>query len=585
MVGKGIYFFMWSYQPHFRLKVEYLANDILKELGVPIAGVECLLVGTKIPDQDDRNEVCVEPEDGKWTIDLFEDVTESIETEVANHPDQNVRYSDEISMREKPEKIYRDSVRRAVQKSLDEYDINQDVLSFAGRPAPVGNFYVVPILQIPTAVFERFRPLKELVSDGVFNGHTSLIHAALTHVLDEAHDELLRPDPGRLFNKSRPATEIVREAARSFMHTPSFALKDGTLAGSTLFDRLNMISTLMYEGTQGKGRLLLSNPISGSVDMTLSFTETVPFRESRWARKTLEMASGQTSLVADSEKIFGLGQVAAGVNPWATQDVFQIEFLAHHHWRLSCGDEVLLISRYGIPSLPQERFPIVQLRDTYERLFPNARPSDVSRFMELFQVASNAVHGSTLVVAQDAEREAKRLQQQGARVIPTRLTPDLFQQVSAIDGAVLVDPSGDCHGIGLILDGAAHPECSPARGSRFNSAIRYVYSVNIPRLAVIASADRTVDVVPLLLPKINPSTIHKAIEVLKSSSKDDYHESSNWLNKNRFYLDQQQCDEINAALATIYEEPSDVGEGWIVFEEFVPNPDFNESYLESNGEE
>ena len=582
MRGKRINLFMWGYQPHFRSQFEHQANHVMEELGVPVAGVECLLVGAKRPGRDNLSEVCVEPEDGKWALSLFDGLLDSIEAEVERHPLQNVAYGDEPSMRDKPENMRRDSVRKAVQKTLVEYDSSHGVESLAGRPAPVDDFYVVPVLQVPTSVFKRFRPLPKPVSDGFFSGHASLIHAALAHVLDEAHDELLRPDPGRSMLPSRSAAEIARQAAGSFMRTPTIALRDRGLGGSELFDRFNMISSLMYEGARGTGRLLLTNPDSGSVDMTLTFAEAVPFREPRWARKTLEMASRQTSLVADCERIFGLGQLAAGVDPWTTQDVFQIEFLDHYHWRLSCGEEVMLISRYGTPSLPQEPFPTARLADTYQRLFPDARPSDLSRFMKIFQVAVDAGHGSTLVTAEDAEEEAQRLQRQGARVAPTRLTPELFRQVSSIDGAILVDPRGICHAVGLILDGVARPECTPARGSRYNSAIRYVYSCDTPRLAVVVSDDRTVDVVPLLHPRIKPSAIRKTIVELESSSKDDYHESVNWLDRHRFYLDKNQCDRINAALERIEQEPSEVGEFWIVRDEFVPDPNFNESYLEAD---
>ena len=580
MRGKPINLFMWGYQPHFRSKFEHQANRVMEELGVPTAAVECLLVGAKRPDRDNRNEVCVEPEDGKWTLNLFDGLLDSIDAEVDGHPSRYIVYGDEPSMRDKPENIRRDSVRRAVQKALVDYDSSLRVESLAGRPAPVDDFYVVPVLQVPTSIFERFRPLPKPVSDGFFSGHASLIHAALAHVLDEAHGELLRTDPGRSILPSRSAAEIARQAAGSFMRTPTIALRDRGFGGSELFDRFNMISSLMYEGARGTGRLLLTNPDSGSVDLTLTFAEAVPFREPRWARKALEMASGETSLVADCEKIFGLGQLASGVDPWETQDVFQIEFLDHYHWRLSCGGEVVLISKYGSPSLPQEPIPTERLADTYQRLFPDARPSDLARFMELFRVALHAAHGSTLVTAQDAEEEAQRLQRQGARVAPTRLTPELFRQVSSIDGAILVDPRGDCHAVGVILDGVARPECTPARGSRYNSAIRYVYSCDTPRLAVVVSDDRTVDVVPLLHRRIRPSAIRNAIDELESSSKDDYHEWINWLNKHRFYLDKNQCDRINAALERIGQEPREVGEIWIVRDEFVPDLNFNETYLE-----
>ena len=432
----------------------------------------------------------------------------------------------------------------------------------------------------PPSCFPASAPLPKPVLDGLFSGHASLIHAALAQVLAEAHDELLRPEPGRSLPPGVPAGEIARRAATSFMYMPAIALKDRTGSGSDLYDRLNMVSSLMYEGAKGTGRLLLANPASGSVDLSLEFVDPVPFRQSRWARKVLEMASSGTSLVADCDKIFGLGKVASGVDPWATQDVFQVDFLDHYHWRLSCGEEVMLISKYGIPSLPQAPLPVERMSDTYGRLFPRARPADLSRFIKICRVALDERHGTTLVVAADAEDEAVRLQRQGARIDPVRLTPELFGQVSSIDGAILVDPQGVCYAVGVILDGPARPECTPARGSRYNSAIRYVHSTNSPRLAVVVSDDRTVDVIPLLNPRIKPSVIRKALDELESATKEDYHAAIRWLDDHRFYLDQGQCERVNAALKRIESEPREVGEIMISWRKFVPDPGSDESYLE-----
>ena len=58
---------MWAYQPHFRLDFETRMNGVLRELGVPDAGAECLLVGARIPGCQNPNGVCVEPDDGKST--------------------------------------------------------------------------------------------------------------------------------------------------------------------------------------------------------------------------------------------------------------------------------------------------------------------------------------------------------------------------------------------------------------------------------------------------------------------------------------------------------------------------------------
>src|SRR3546814_14995617 len=79
-----------------------------------------------------------------------------------------------------------------------------------------------------------------------------------------------------------------------------------------------------------------------------------------------------------------------------------------------------------------------------------------------------------IVIAEDAESEALRLDAQGTNIQPAQLSVELLRQASAIDGSILMDPQGYCHAIGVILDGHANDQCTPSRGSRFNSAVRYV---------------------------------------------------------------------------------------------------------------
>ena len=582
MRKKTINLFMWGYQPHFRLRFEGLMSTVMERLGVPESGVECLLVGARIPDRKNRNDVCVEPEDGKWPITLFDGLLHVIETEFANHPLQNMFYGDAPSMRDKPENIRRDSVRIAVEKALDVYDSGHDVRSFAGTPAPVNDHYIVPVLQFPVDLFVRFQPLEEPISNGRFNSHPSLIHSAIFEVLREAHDELLRPDPGRNA-AGRPILpgEIVCRAAASFMHTPKVAIGDTSLGSWNLFDQFNQISSLMYEGTTGAGRILLALPDCASIDMLLSLAEPVPFRDHRWARKVLQLASSETDLIADCEKIFGLGNISADVDPWLNQDVFKIEFLDHYHWRLSCGDNVLLVSKFGAPSLPQEGFPRHHLLDTYRRLFPEVDEKDVASFAALSEAAVGHHHGSLLIVAKDAEHEADRLRGQGSKIKPVKLTPDLYRQVSGIDGAIIIDPHCICHAIGIILDGAARSECTPSRGARYNSGIRYVRSTDTSRLAIIVSDDRTVDMIPEYHPRIKRSAIVNALTKLEAATHGNYHEAINWLDLHRFYLDQEECDRINTALERIRKEPFEVGELRRIWKEFAPDPSFNDSYFEN----
>ena len=496
MKGKLINLSMWDYQPHFRFQFELLMNNVMKELNISGTRAECLLVGAKIPGRKNPNDVCIEPEDDKWSIGLFDGLLDAIETEFTNRPLQDISYGHAPSMQDKPENIRRDSVCIAVQKALSMYDKDHGVRSFVSKSAPVGDYYIVPVLQLPNELFKRFRPLDEPITDGQVNGHASLVHAAVFDVLSEAYDELLRPDPGRYVGgRSRSPGEIVRRAAKSFMYTPGIAVKNKKAGILDLFEQFNLISSLMYEGAKGVGRMLLANPGDESIHFLLKLSNTVPFHEHQWSRKVLQMASSEIALIADCEKIFGLGGVAAGIDPWTDQNVFEIEFLDHYYWRLSCGGEVMLVSRYGVPSLPEGEFPSDCHLDTYRRLFSESGEEDITRFSELCKVALDQLHGSMMIVAEDAESEANRLQGQGTKIEPTKLTPELYRQVSGIDGTILVDPYGVCHAIGVILDGPSRPECTPSRGSRYNSGLRYVHATDIPRLAVVISDDRMVDVI------------------------------------------------------------------------------------------
>ena len=584
MIRHSITLFMWGYQPHFRTEFEYLMDAVMRELGVQAANCKCLLVGAKAPEGKAPHDVCVEPEDGQWPVALFAELLAAIDENVRKHPLQNILYGDEPSMRDKPENIRRDAVRSAVQAALLPYDEKERVRSFAGAPALVGSYYVVPVLQLPSAIFERFRPLREPVTDGRFTGIPSLVHAAVKQVLKEAHGELLRPDPGRyISSRSASPPEIVRRAASDLMYTPGIAIRDKSYGSRNLFERFNLISSLMYEGTEGKGRMVLASLGSGAVDVALAFSEPVPFHEPRWSRKVLQMASSETALLANTECILGLGNIAQGTDPWATQNVFEVEFHDHYHWSLSCGDEVLLVSRYGAPSLPQEPFPKARLVDTFRRLFPEATTEDVGSFTALFDIAVAQRHGSMLVVARDASAEAARLQGQGTKIEPTKLTPGIYRRVSKIDGTVVIDPHCMCHAVGVILDGPANEDCTPSRGSRYNSGVRYVAASPAPRLAAVVSDDRTVDVIPVLRPRIRRNLVEEYVANLEASTVDNYHAAIGWLDKHRFYLDPSQCERVNAAQRRLDSEPREGGEIRVWRAAFEPDPQCTPDYFEPEG--
>lgn len=571
--------FMFRYQHSFRVGLERLAQNVLKKIGID-DHPKVLLVGARAPDSAVRHSVCIEPEDGEWTLEPFANLLDEIEKIIPQHPLQNMIYDDEPSMLDKPENIRRSSVRMAVKAGLLVSDTENGRWSFVGTSVRVADYYVVPVLQLPETIFVQFPPLAQPETDDprIPKGIPSFVHACIYELLSEATKELYLPEPGRDASfRGRKAEEIARVAASNFMRTPAYMISKRYVPGD-LLDRFNLISSLMYEGLHGVGHLILADPKFPSIDYLVQFKTPVPFREPRWARKVLQMASADIALIADSELIYGLGRLNQSHN-FETQSVFVVDFLNHYHWELKIGQQILLSSRYGEPTLPKETLSKGRFTDNFSRLFPGSSVDARERMWMLFSEAIRQKHGCMIVVAADAKAEAHRLAQQGTVIEPVTMTSELLMRASGIDGTILVDSECVCYAIGVILDGVATPQCTPSRGSRFNSGVRYVSTSNAMRLVVVVSDDHTVDVFPLLRPRVDRREVERMVCALDDATADNFHQMRKWLDDHRFYLNASQCARVNAALERVEASLKDTMSIIIKVSQFQPAPDLNEDYF------
>lgn len=568
---------MWGYQEHFRVALNHLVDNVLAALGAEVKA-EVLLVGVRKPGGRREHPVCISPEDGKWPLELFDNLLPAIEKAYSEHELHNMFFGDERAMDEKPEWARRSSVQTCIQEFLNAYDRLSDVTSFCGEPRRVDDYYVSPVIQLPNKVFEQFPllPIWKKRNEYDRSGHRSLIHAAMSVLLREATEELERPEPGRDINgQMRSDEEIVRIAARNFMWTAGSSTSVRHYEND-LFDVLNMVSSLMYEGAKGIGELVLIDAEKDIATFIAKFAEPVPLRKPRWVRKVLQMANEGISIIADCDNIYGLGnlQTEAVANERCG---FVVQFIDHYHWELRFRDQILLRSHYSVPRLPQEPFNKITFIANYSRMFPQSSELDALHLWSLMKIQMQQRHGSMIVVAEDAAAEASRLSGQGTPIEPVRLTGALLRSASTIDGTILVDPFGNCHAIGVILDGDASDMCTPSRGSRYNSGVRYVKAGLNRRLAIVASDDRTVDLIPTLRPLISGKLIERYINLLEAATRENYLEPRNWLDSNRFYTNQQQCNRINAALDRLDALPH-TGI-YVLTNRFKPHPEMDESYI------
>lgn len=289
--------------------------------------------------------------------------------------------------------------------------------------------------------------------------------------------------------------EVLRWAGTRLLNAATTSVWGG-IALPGLFEEIDAVSAKRYEGAIGHGRMLITNghPLTITFDPSILITKA----NSRKIRKILEMSgsSPEVSLVAECGELKGLTH-SNRIEDANTQ--LAIAFTGPHIWELQYGRHTTMRVADGHVTWPHPRILPDDFYDLITKLFfsPCGNQEAAEKLWELVTVAMKQVHGTMLVISDDAEQEANRLSGQSIKVHPRALQPEDMLAVTAIDGAVILSPDCTCHAVGVILDGIARPrEGDSSRGARFNSATRYVRSNRrSKRLAVVISEDGMVNLI------------------------------------------------------------------------------------------
>ena len=546
---------MWSHQLLFRLALETIAQGVVSKLGIKLH-LSAWLVGW--PSAEPASLLSVESEDKDWTPDHLSPFHEHLAscTDKLRHKNcSTLSCSENLK-------------RRAYQSALKELLETQGLGTvFVGYPEYVDHHLVAPVIRISAQEFARLpRPESPTYSigDRLWQPHDSLLDAALFQVLDYASEALKKPQPGRDFRGfKREYVDLCRSAAKDFMYRVAWAA--GGRSGLNLFECCNEIASLYHEGISTRGRLLCCHPDQLERAVQVEFRRRVPITETGWSRKLVGVSSHNHTLVVSAPDEAGLSICGIGsqseLNNLDTAETFIIDFTGHHKWQVNLNDTCLMHVRYGIPSIPSDRMDRAYLERLYKELFPQSQPQDVRRILTLADAAIEQRRGTMLVISQESEAEAERLESQGTSVTPTLITPELLKLVTSIDGAVLLDPQGLCYGVGVILDGPATPHGSPARGARYNSAIRYL-SAHPGCLIIAVSEDGPVDIFPQHRPSQEDRITQQLLQLKQlsadgSNDEEMTHSLLKWLNENRSFFKESQCgalDECVESLKTRWEE-------------------------------
>ncbi|MBN1500573.1 MAG: DNA integrity scanning protein DisA nucleotide-binding domain protein [Spirochaetes bacterium] len=395
--------------------------------------------------------------------------------------------------------LFEFEISNAVKKSFSRRDEEDGKISFFSVPQQDENYMMVIVLRLNSEVYSsHFKP-DVPVSENSQN-YPSLLDAIITRFLRESSRCFSDIIGNResILEDNEVESNIIKLSANSFMLSvvltafeKSVVVDTITFPGmSKFFDQVNLLSSLLYEGRECVGGILMVPFRSTKVENLFTLEVPVSFSDLRAVRKLLEMRGRKSYLLYNSGKIYGFGMIKETEQK---NDLFSIVFKKHYYWVLKYGDHDMMTSIYGTPMLSDKPFNADEFRFKLKLIFPDLEEEKINGFLNIVTCAAMQKHGTIIVISKNADSECDRLRNQAVRFSPFQMTSENLMMMSNIDGAVILDSNLMCHAVGVILDGMATHHGDPSRGSRYNSAIRYIESQKKTAMAVVVSEDGMVD--------------------------------------------------------------------------------------------
>ncbi len=562
--------FMWGYQEHFRIGVELGVSSALSAIGMKI-DVRAVLVGF-VTDGSPRHQICIEPEDGPLSVEHLCDISDRAVELYKDNPDSQIFHSHPLYHQQRQDALMRRARSDALAEAICKADIFEGLTFFASSGTPVDGYEVLTCVGIPTDALDRLPTLDDS-RVGVINVLQSFQQGVIDECLRRADRALYLPDPGAGISVLGSTENIVKSAADSFVQGAGYRVG---LQSVDLFSSVNSFTSLSYERAGANGKILIT-PREKTTNRTLvRFEYPVPHTRTRRFRKLLELSDDSISIMVDDQGAYGLGSCASGT------DVVEISVVGHAEWELAIDGQVYLRVTYGKATLPRPLLNFDEFRETAEQVLGAI---EFNRIWSIIQGAQQGGHGTALVVSSDPAGEANRLGAEAVPIAPTLLEPVEIVRLGAVDGAVLLGTDGRCHAFGVILDGLSRGEGDPARGSRYNSAVRYQRTTEIPSIIVVISDDGTIDLVPRRMPRVPREHVQEVVraflDICDSEHADgrEFSRADDLVLRYRFYLNAEQCRSINESFEREMRRWLESGNMQIIRKPLEPHPDMNDSYF------
>jgi hypothetical protein len=251
-----------------------------------------------------------------------------------------------------------------------------------------------------------------------------------------------------------------------------------------LYCLFNQIAVVRYNEGQGSGYLSLCPDQRESL---MRLDAAMPLDNARGVRKMLQMTSPNLSAMCDGRVIYGLD--------YPSTDFLVVRFQWPGTWYLTKDTKTLMRTAVRSEIEELDIFRKDFFYTALELVFGSLPKANQKRLYNLVLSATRQKNGTNVLMSANAAAEVTRLNSQCTKLKPFELTPPILEQISSIDGTVVIDPSGRCHAVGAILDGARSARGDRARGGRYNSALMYVDSSPFACMILVVSKDGMVDLV------------------------------------------------------------------------------------------
>lgn len=282
--------------------------------------------------------------------------------------------------------------------------------------------------------------------------------------------------------------DIVRKAGEVFLCKTLHS--DTDEKNLNIYNDINILSALKYEKSENSGSLLICNDIEDVVkELDLKFDNPISLVNHKKIRKLLEIAKDDIFLIGTPRRVFGL-ITQESLSKILHFTGYLVKIHGAINWSIT---ELRIVQNQFIPIIqckdsfyqyPQAKFNVQDFHCAIKNRFPNA---NIERLTEIINIAIHQKHGTTVVIAENAKDEANRLTSSSFKISLT-YSKRMIKHITSIDGAVLFDTNGNCHAIGVILDGKTSETEDISNGARHNSAKRYK-NINTSCAIIIVSED------------------------------------------------------------------------------------------------